>query len=204
MISRITLCSAQPAMIRAARFGPIPVTSRRRSGSCWMTSNTASPKARTSFLDITDDQWLATFNLNFHAARRMSRAAVPATLRRALTPMLPERSRHVLADDAGGPGGVGLRHRCHAEPAQRRDQIRLRDDARPASRKLALHPLEDVHVPAGAPQQQRRQQAAHGTADDQRAPLARLAQLPRSHFLPDKSCYISGQTSAVDLKFLSL
>ena len=30
MISRITFCSAQPAMIRAARFGPIPVTSRRR------------------------------------------------------------------------------------------------------------------------------------------------------------------------------
>src|ERR1700758_5615440 len=29
MISRITFCSAQPAMIRSARFGPIPVTSRR-------------------------------------------------------------------------------------------------------------------------------------------------------------------------------
>ena len=40
---------AQPAMIRSARFGPMPVTSRRRLGSCWMTSNTASPKTRTSF-----------------------------------------------------------------------------------------------------------------------------------------------------------
>jgi len=29
---------------------------------------------------ITDEQWLATFDLNFHAARRMSRAAVPAML----------------------------------------------------------------------------------------------------------------------------
>jgi hypothetical protein len=33
MISLMTFCSAQPAMILSARFGPIPVTSRRRSGS---------------------------------------------------------------------------------------------------------------------------------------------------------------------------
>src|SRR5271167_3815416 len=32
MISRITFCSAQPATMRSARFGPIPVTSRRRPG----------------------------------------------------------------------------------------------------------------------------------------------------------------------------
>jgi len=50
MISRMTFCSAQPAMIRSARFGPIPVTSRNRCGSCWMTSKTVSPNARTSFL----------------------------------------------------------------------------------------------------------------------------------------------------------
>ncbi|MER5407399.1 SDR family oxidoreductase [Streptomyces sp. NPDC002769] len=37
-------------------------------------------QARSSFLAITDEQWLATFDLNFHAARRMSRAAVPAML----------------------------------------------------------------------------------------------------------------------------
>ena len=35
---------------RAARFGPMPVTSRSLSGSCSMRSKTASPKARTSFL----------------------------------------------------------------------------------------------------------------------------------------------------------
>ena len=32
MISRITFCSAQPATMRAARFGPMPVTSRSRCG----------------------------------------------------------------------------------------------------------------------------------------------------------------------------
>jgi hypothetical protein len=53
MISRITLCSAQPVIMRSARFGPIPVTSRRRRGSCSMTSNTASLKARTSFFAYT-------------------------------------------------------------------------------------------------------------------------------------------------------
>ncbi len=45
-----------------------------------VVNNAGGLQARTSFLDITDEQWLATFNLNFHAARRMSRAAVPAML----------------------------------------------------------------------------------------------------------------------------
>ena len=49
MISRTAFCSAQAAVIRSARTGPIPSTSRRRSGSVSMTSNTRSPKARTSF-----------------------------------------------------------------------------------------------------------------------------------------------------------
>jgi len=50
MISRTIFCSAQAPVIRLARVGPIPVTSRRRSGSASITSNTFSPKARTSFL----------------------------------------------------------------------------------------------------------------------------------------------------------
>src|SRR5260370_24104594 len=45
-----------------------------------LVNNAGGLQARTSFLDITDKQWLATFDLNFHAARRMSRAAVPAML----------------------------------------------------------------------------------------------------------------------------
>jgi NAD(P)-dependent dehydrogenase (short-subunit alcohol dehydrogenase family) len=45
-----------------------------------LVNNAGGLHARTSFLDITEEQWLATFNLNFHAARRMSRAAVPAML----------------------------------------------------------------------------------------------------------------------------
>jgi len=45
MISRTTFCSAQAAMMRPARTGPMPFTSRRRSGSASMTSNTFSLKA---------------------------------------------------------------------------------------------------------------------------------------------------------------
>jgi NAD(P)-dependent dehydrogenase (short-subunit alcohol dehydrogenase family) len=45
-----------------------------------LVNNAGGLHVRTSFLDITDEQWLATFDLNFHAARRMSRAAVPAML----------------------------------------------------------------------------------------------------------------------------
>ena len=52
MISRTTFCSAQAPVMRFARTRPIPVTSRSRSGSASMTSNTCSPKARTSFLRV--------------------------------------------------------------------------------------------------------------------------------------------------------
>ena len=66
-------------------------------------------------------------------------------------------------------------------------QLRLCDDAGAAAGELALDPFEHVDVPAGAPQQQRGEEAAHGAADDQRAPLGCLVQLPRSrHFHPDK------------------
>jgi len=44
------LLLAQAAVIRLARTGPMPSTSHRRSGSASMTSNTLSPKTRTSFL----------------------------------------------------------------------------------------------------------------------------------------------------------
>jgi hypothetical protein len=40
MISRTTFCSAQAPAMRLARTGPMPSTSRRRSGSASMTSNT--------------------------------------------------------------------------------------------------------------------------------------------------------------------
>ena len=48
MISRMTFWSAQPEVIFLARFSPIPSTSRKRSGVCSMTSNTAAPNASTS------------------------------------------------------------------------------------------------------------------------------------------------------------
>jgi NAD(P)-dependent dehydrogenase (short-subunit alcohol dehydrogenase family) len=45
-----------------------------------LVNNAGGLHVRTSFLDTTDEQWLATFDLDFHAARRMSRAAVPVML----------------------------------------------------------------------------------------------------------------------------
>ena len=50
MISRTIFCSAQALVMRLARIGPMPVTSRRRSGSASITSNTFSPNALTIFL----------------------------------------------------------------------------------------------------------------------------------------------------------
>jgi hypothetical protein len=50
MISRMIFCSAQASVMRLARKAPMPVTSRKRSGSASMMSKTFSPKAWTIFL----------------------------------------------------------------------------------------------------------------------------------------------------------
>ncbi|MED7951444.1 MULTISPECIES: SDR family oxidoreductase [unclassified Streptomyces] len=46
-----------------------------------LVNNAGGLDARPGFLEVTDEQWRATFDLNFHSAVRMSRAAVPALLR---------------------------------------------------------------------------------------------------------------------------
>ncbi|MBD2897428.1 SDR family oxidoreductase [Spirillospora sp. NPDC000708] len=45
-----------------------------------LVNNAGALDARIGFLDVTDDQWHATFELNFHAAVRMARAALPALI----------------------------------------------------------------------------------------------------------------------------
>ncbi len=53
MISRTTFCWAQASVMRLALTGPMPVTSRSRSGAASIVSNTFSPKAWTSFFAYT-------------------------------------------------------------------------------------------------------------------------------------------------------
>ena len=48
MISRTAFCSSHPATTWPWRFGPIPGSSRSRSGSFSMISKTSAPNARTS------------------------------------------------------------------------------------------------------------------------------------------------------------
>jgi NAD(P)-dependent dehydrogenase (short-subunit alcohol dehydrogenase family) len=45
-----------------------------------LVNNAGGLRLREGFLSITEDQWLDIFQLNFHAARRMSQAALPALL----------------------------------------------------------------------------------------------------------------------------
>ncbi|GAA2776221.1 SDR family oxidoreductase [Saccharopolyspora taberi] len=45
-----------------------------------VVNNVGALDSRTSFLDVTDEQWHDTFELNFHSAIRMTRAALPAML----------------------------------------------------------------------------------------------------------------------------
>ncbi|MES9536767.1 SDR family oxidoreductase [Spirillospora sp. NPDC049024] len=45
-----------------------------------LVNNAGALESRIGFLDVTDAQWHATFELNLHAAVRMARAALPALI----------------------------------------------------------------------------------------------------------------------------
>ncbi|MDL4773423.1 SDR family NAD(P)-dependent oxidoreductase [Actinomadura xylanilytica] len=45
-----------------------------------LVNNAGGLESRIGFLDVTDAQWHATFELNFHSAVRMARAALPALI----------------------------------------------------------------------------------------------------------------------------
>ena len=94
MISRIARCSAQPAAIPSARFGPMPATSRRRCSSASMTSNTWAPKAWTSLRAYPSQP-----RPSHHRSRRATQGAV-----RRYRPC----RRHRDICQAGSPGR-GLR-----------------------------------------------------------------------------------------------
>ncbi|MFJ6785909.1 SDR family NAD(P)-dependent oxidoreductase [Streptomyces yangpuensis] len=45
-----------------------------------LVNNVGALESRTGFLEVTDEQWWHTFEVNFHSAVRMTRAALPALL----------------------------------------------------------------------------------------------------------------------------
>ncbi|MTE13489.1 SDR family oxidoreductase [Nocardia sp. CT2-14] len=45
-----------------------------------LVNNVGGLHARAGFLEVTDEQWQAAFDLNFHSVVRMTRAALPALL----------------------------------------------------------------------------------------------------------------------------
>ncbi|MFF4393590.1 SDR family oxidoreductase [Streptomyces sp. NBC_00853] len=45
-----------------------------------LVNNVGALESRTGFLDVTDEQWKSTFEVNFHSTVRMTRAALPALL----------------------------------------------------------------------------------------------------------------------------
>jgi NAD(P)-dependent dehydrogenase (short-subunit alcohol dehydrogenase family) len=45
-----------------------------------LVNNAGALDSRVGFLDVTDAQWRTTFDLNFHAGVRMTRAALPALI----------------------------------------------------------------------------------------------------------------------------
>ncbi|BAJ25933.1 MULTISPECIES: SDR family oxidoreductase [Kitasatospora] len=71
-----------------------------------LVNNVGALHSRTGFLDVSDEQWQATFDTNFHSAVRMTRAALPALLERgagSLVHLASEAARfpdHPLVDYA--------------------------------------------------------------------------------------------------------
>jgi NAD(P)-dependent dehydrogenase (short-subunit alcohol dehydrogenase family) len=64
-----------------ASAGLVVDTALKRHGRLdGLVNNVGGLVSRTSFLDVTDELWQATFALNFHSAVRMTRAALPALL----------------------------------------------------------------------------------------------------------------------------
>lgn len=45
-----------------------------------LVNNVGALQSRNGFLDVSDEQWHATFEINFHSAVRMTRAALPLLL----------------------------------------------------------------------------------------------------------------------------
>jgi NAD(P)-dependent dehydrogenase (short-subunit alcohol dehydrogenase family) len=63
-----------------------------------LVNNVGALQSRTGFLDVTDDQWLAGFALNFHSAARMTRAVLPALLQQLTSSIV-----HVASEAARFP-----------------------------------------------------------------------------------------------------
>jgi NAD(P)-dependent dehydrogenase (short-subunit alcohol dehydrogenase family) len=64
----------------AAAARVVEVTLERHGRLDGLVNNAGALDSRIGFLDVTDEQWHATFELNFHAAVRMARAALPALI----------------------------------------------------------------------------------------------------------------------------
>jgi NAD(P)-dependent dehydrogenase (short-subunit alcohol dehydrogenase family) len=103
----------------------------------WST-NVGGLDIRSSFLDLTDDQWLATFELNFHAAVRMSRAAIPALLRHGGGSLV-----HVASEAARFPDTPLVLRRRAVQPAARASYRAFRSRSARAARWTARH-ADDV------------------------------------------------------------
>src|SRR6478752_4629466 len=70
-----------------------------------LVNNAGGLQLHGGFLDISEQQWLDAFQLNFHAARRMSRAALPPMLAGdGGNVVTPGMTRTPLYDRPGGFG----------------------------------------------------------------------------------------------------
>ncbi|MQY05362.1 SDR family NAD(P)-dependent oxidoreductase [Actinomadura macrotermitis] len=64
-----------------------------------LVNNAGALESRIGFLDVTDAQWHAAFEINFHAAVRMARAALPALIDQGGGSLV-----HVASEAARFPG----------------------------------------------------------------------------------------------------
>ncbi|KPC59763.1 SDR family NAD(P)-dependent oxidoreductase [Streptomyces chattanoogensis] len=68
-----------------------------------LVNNVGGLTARSGFLEVSDEEWRATFDLNFHSLVRMTRAALPALLERGTGALV-----HIASEAARFPDVVAV------------------------------------------------------------------------------------------------
>ncbi|MFE9853657.1 SDR family NAD(P)-dependent oxidoreductase [Streptomyces sp. NPDC005576] len=75
-VSTVAADLADPGAARAV----VDTVLERHGRLDGLVNNAGALESRSSFLDVTDDQWHHTFEVNFHSAVRMTRHALPLLL----------------------------------------------------------------------------------------------------------------------------
>ena len=136
MISRTTFCSAQASVMRLARTGPMPVTSRSRSGAASIVSNTLLAEGLDELLRVDGS------DAGDHAGAEVLLDAVDRRRRRRLEEPGAELQSMGAVVDPLAAGGDPFACRDRGRLADHRHQVALTARLRPENAEAVLFVVE--------------------------------------------------------------